>query len=90
MTHTELANFLKGGTTTLAKNTTWAKQPQNTNSTKGGFRFRALIPIIHILPGKKKRERKKKEKINSCRRVSFILKTEKETNKKQKGNNPPK
>lgn len=62
MTHTELANFLKGGTTTLAKNTTWAKQPQNTNSTKGGFRFRALIPIIHILPEKKREKERKRKK----------------------------
>lgn len=73
MTHREIANFLKGGATTNAKNTTWEKQPQNLkSSTKGGFSFRAIIPIINILPEKKK--------INSCQRVAFILDTEKETN----------
>lgn len=81
MAHRELENFLKGGTTTSAKRTTWKKQSQNMkNSTKGGFSFRNLIPIINILPNKKK-------KIKSCQRVSFILRAEKERSK-QKGNNP--
>lgn len=80
MANRELANFLKAGTTTFAKNTTWGKQSQNIkNSTKEGFSFRALFPTINILPGKGR----KKKKINSCRRVSFILEAEKETNKKQ-------
>lgn len=57
MTHREIANFLKGGATTNAKNTTWEKQPQNMkSSTKGGFSFRAIIPIINILPEKKNQQ----------------------------------
>lgn len=55
MAHRELANFLKGGTTTFAKNTTSGKQSQNMkNSTKNRLSFRALIPTINILPGEKK------------------------------------
>lgn len=45
-----LANFLKGGTTTFAKNTSWEKQSQNMkNSTKGSFSFRTIIPITNNL-----------------------------------------
>lgn len=60
MANRELANFLKAGTTTFAKNTTWGKQSQNIkNSTKEGFSFRALFPTINILPGKGRKKKKK-------------------------------
>ena len=58
MANRELANFLKAGTTTFAKNTTWGKQTQNIkNSTKEGFSFRALFPTINILPGKGRKKK---------------------------------